>query len=74
MQMPLVLLVSKLTSVANGMAGLASIVELKAAKRAMVRRKGYPSESAYFDRKADAQSWARLIETKIDEGKHPVGL
>jgi hypothetical protein len=39
----------------------------------MVRRKGYPTESAYFDRKIDAQSWARSIETKIDEGKHPVG-
>ena len=39
----------------------------------MVRRKGYPVESAYFDRKTDAQSWARSIETKIDEGKHPIG-
>lgn len=56
---------------------MASIIDVKSAKgrrwRAMVRRKGYPTESAYFDRKTDAQSWARSIETKIDEGKHPVG-
>ncbi|MDU8927666.1 site-specific integrase [Alisedimentitalea sp. MJ-SS2] len=56
---------------------MASILEVKGAKgtrwRAMVRRKGYPPQSAYFDRKTDAQSWARSIEAKIDEGKHPIG-
>ena len=56
---------------------MATIVEVKGAKRtrwrAMVRRKGYPVESAYFDRKTDAQSWARSVEAKIDQGKNPVG-
>ncbi len=40
--------------------------------KSKVRHKGDLSESAYFDRKTDARSWARLIEVKIDEGKHPV--
>lgn len=38
--------------------------------RAIVRIKGYPSATATFDRKTDARSWSRKIETKIEEGKY----
>ena len=49
---------------------MASIIEAKGAKitrwRAVVRRKAYSVESAYFNKNADAQSWARSNETKVD--------
>lgn len=59
------------------MAGLATISKIQGAKgtryRAMVQRKGFPMESAYFERKTDAQKWAQTIEAQITQGKHPVG-
>lgn len=36
--------------------------------RAIVRRKGFPSQSKTFARKTDAQKWARKIEGTIDDG------
>lgn len=34
-----------------------------------IRRRGYPSQSKTFDRKADAERWARKIEGEMDEGQ-----
>jgi len=34
--------------------------------RAFVRRKGYPLASSTFDTKAEAESWARRIESEMD--------
>ncbi|WP_291734772.1 site-specific integrase [Leisingera sp. F5] len=62
---------------ANGVAGLASVQRVQSAKgirwRAQIRRKGYEQQSAYFDRKSDAEAWARQIEAGIDAGKNPIG-
>lgn len=33
-----------------------------------IRRKGYPAASKTFDTKAEAQRWARLIESEMDQG------
>ncbi len=38
--------------------------------RAMVRHKGFPTESATFDRLTDAKSWAREIEVDMKTGKY----
>ncbi len=38
--------------------------------RALVRLKGYPPQSATFERKTDAKKWAKKIETDILEGRH----
>ncbi|KRW71822.1 DNA recombinase [Pseudomonas sp. TTU2014-105ASC] len=35
---------------------------------AQVRRKGYPAQRKTFETKADAQAWARMIESEIDRG------
>ncbi len=35
-----------------------------------IRRKGASTESATFDRLADAKKWARHTETAIEQGKH----
>jgi hypothetical protein len=63
---------------AKGVAGLASIRKVEGVKgsrwRAQVRRKGYEQQSAYFDRKTDAEKWARDLEAQIDAGKHLTGL
>ena len=37
--------------------------------KAVVRRRGYPPTSETFDRKTDAEKWARGIEAKIEAGK-----
>lgn len=37
--------------------------------RAVVRRKGHPTQTETFERKADAQRWARKIEGAIDQGE-----
>lgn len=34
-----------------------------------VRRRGYPSQSKTFDRKTDADRWARKIEREMDDGE-----
>lgn len=56
---------------------MASIRRVQGAKglrwRVQIRRKGYEQQSAYFDRKSDAETWARKIEAAIDAGKHPIG-
>lgn len=55
------------------MAALASVRKINAVNgtkwRVQVRRKGYDHQSAYFDRKTDAEAWARDIESKIDSGR-----
>ena len=33
-----------------------------------IRRRGYPSQSQTFDRKTDAERWARKIEREMDDG------
>lgn len=33
---------------------------------AQIRRKGYPAQCKTFETKADAQAWARMIESEID--------
>ena len=38
--------------------------------QARVRRKGYPEESRSFTTKADAQIWARSVESSMDTGGH----
>jgi integrase len=36
--------------------------------QAVIRRKGYPIDSKTFERKVDAEAWARKVETDIDRG------
>lgn len=36
--------------------------------RVQIRKKGYPQESKTFNTKADAEKWARMIETEMDRG------
>ncbi len=36
--------------------------------QAQVRRKGHPNLTKTFNTKADAESWARDIESKLDKG------
>lgn len=38
--------------------------------RAKVRLKGFPSQSATFERKTDAKEWAKQTEASIREGKY----
>jgi integrase len=38
--------------------------------RVMIRLKGYPAESATFDRLTDAREWANKTETAMKEGRH----
>ena len=38
--------------------------------RALIRRKGHAAISQTFDTKAEAESWARKIESGIDRGQH----
>lgn len=38
--------------------------------RAKVRLKGFPSESATFERKTDAKEWAKQTETSMRQGRH----
>jgi integrase len=38
--------------------------------RAKVRLKGFPTESATFDRKTDAKEWAKQTETNMRQGRH----
>jgi len=33
-----------------------------------IRRKGYPAQRKTFETKADAQAWARMIESEMDRG------
>ena len=36
--------------------------------QAVIRRKGYPIDSKTFEKKVDAEAWARKVETDIDRG------
>jgi integrase len=49
---------------------MASIRQRSGVWQARVRRKGYPEEVASFDTKAEAQKWARSIESGMDQGSH----
>lgn len=42
----------------------------KTGYRVKVRKKGYPVETATFDRLTDAKAWAAKIESAIKEGRH----
>ena len=33
-----------------------------------IRKRGYPTTSKTFETKADAEAWARLIESEMDRG------
>lgn len=49
---------------------MASIRQRSGVWQARVRRKGYPEEVASFNTKAEAQKWARSIESGMDQGSH----
>lgn len=49
---------------------MASIRKRSGVWQARVRRKGYPDEVNSFDTKAEAQAWARSIESAMDQGVH----
>ena len=38
--------------------------------RAKIRLKGFPAESATFERKTDAKEWAKQTETSMRQGRH----
>jgi len=38
--------------------------------RVLVRKKGFPPQTATFKRKIDAERWAKRTEAAIDEGRH----
>ena len=38
--------------------------------RVQVRLKGFPTQSATFERKTDAKKWAQQTEAAIREGRH----
>ncbi|MDH5767297.1 MAG: site-specific integrase [Gammaproteobacteria bacterium] len=42
----------------------------KKSYRVQVRLKGYPTQTATFERKTDAKNWAQQTETAIREGRH----
>ena len=42
----------------------------KTTYRVQVRLKGYPTQTASFQRKTDARRWAQQVETAIREGRH----
>ena len=44
--------------------------EGKTSYRVKVRLKGYPAQSASFERRSDAKNWAQLTESAIKEGRH----
>lgn len=48
---------------------MATIVKRGATWRASVRRRGYKTVSATFDRKRDAEIWAAEVEAKMSRGK-----
>jgi integrase len=48
---------------------MASIIQVGAKWRALIRRKGHPSYCQTFATKAQAQAWARGIEADIDRGQ-----
>jgi len=49
---------------------MASIRQRAGVWQARIRRKGYPDEVSSFNTKAEAQAWARSLETAMDQGVH----
>jgi len=49
---------------------MASIRQRSGVWQARVRRKGFPEEVASFKTKTEAQTWARGIESAMDQGSH----
>ena len=49
---------------------MASFQKRGGAWRALIRRKGHPAISNTFDTKAEAEAWARKVESEIDRGQH----
>lgn len=49
---------------------MASIRQRSGVWQALVRRVGYPTEVKSFSTKAEAQVWARAIESAMDQGAH----
>jgi hypothetical protein len=49
---------------------MASIRQCVGKWQARVQRKGYPDEVAPFKTKTEAQTWARSIESAIDQGSY----
>lgn len=49
---------------------MASIRQRSGKWQARIRRKGYPDEVASFKTKTEAQTWARSIESAMDQGSH----
>jgi len=52
---------------------MASIIQIKGRWRAQVRRKGHPAYTETFGTKAEAERWARNVESQIDAGRRPEG-
>jgi integrase len=50
---------------------MASIIKVGKGWRALIRRKGFPSYCKTFSTKAQADAWARQVETDIDRGRAP---
>lgn len=48
---------------------MASICKINGKWRALIRRKGYKPVAKYFDTKKDADAWARMVESSIDQTK-----
>ena len=52
---------------------MASIIPIGDRWRAQVRRKGHPAYTQTFRTRAQADAWARAIESQIDAGRRPQG-
>ncbi|MCL1962227.1 MAG: site-specific integrase [Desulfovibrionaceae bacterium] len=52
---------------------MASIIQINGRWRAQVRRKGHPAYTETFGTRAEADRWARHVETQIDAGRRPEG-
>jgi integrase len=48
---------------------MATITRRSAGWQVQIRKKGYPAVSKMFDRKPDAESWARMVESEMDRGQ-----
>lgn len=47
---------------------MASFVDINGKTKAVIRRKGFPTQTKTFIRKADAKAWARKVESQIEQG------
>src|SRR5262245_8531047 len=53
---------------------MATFVKRSGKYQAVIRRKGFPTTSRTFHRKADAKEWARHMEIKADRGDLPTPI